>query len=101
MLEDFVRTGLKRLLTKEKTFVLEDRIPSVEELALKFQDIEELGLYLHIPFCEQICPYCPYNKEIYAPEAAERYATAVKREMDLYSAVIGDRPITSFYIGFR
>ena len=99
MLEDFVRTGLKRLLTKEKTFVLEDRIPSVEELALKFQDIEELGLYLHIPFCEQICPYCPYNKEIYTPEAAERYATAVKREMDIYSAVIGDRPITSFYIG--
>jgi oxygen-independent coproporphyrinogen-3 oxidase len=27
--------------------------------------VGELGIYLHIPFCRQICPYCPYNKEIY------------------------------------
>ena len=79
--------------------MLENRIPSPEELAEKFQDIKELGLYLHIPFCEQICPYCPYNKEIYTPEAAERYTNAVKKEMDFYSAVVGDKPVTSFYIG--
>lgn len=65
----------------------------------KFQDIEEFGLYLHIPFCEQICPYCPYNKEIYKPEAAEKYTNAVKGEIDFYSGVIGDSPVTSCYIG--
>jgi oxygen-independent coproporphyrinogen-3 oxidase len=58
-----------------------------------------LGLYLHIPFCRQICPYCPYNKEIYHPEAAERYAQAVKKEIDLYSGLMANRPVTSFYIG--
>jgi oxygen-independent coproporphyrinogen-3 oxidase len=99
IIEDFFRTGFRRLLTKEEYLVLEDRILSLEELAVKFQDIKELGLYLHIPFCEQICPYCPYNKEIYTPEAAERYANAIKREIDFYSAVVGDRPVTSFYIG--
>jgi len=99
MLEDFLRTGLRRLLTKEKNLALEDKIPSLEGLGKKFQDIDELGLYLHIPFCEQICPYCPYNKEIYNPDLAKRYTNAVKREIDFYSEVIGNRPVTSFYIG--
>jgi coproporphyrinogen III oxidase-like Fe-S oxidoreductase len=54
ILEDFFRTGFRRLLTKEKDIVLEDKPLSLEALAVKFQDIKELGLYLHIPFCEQI-----------------------------------------------
>jgi len=96
---DLLRTGLRRLLTKEKDLALEDRVPSLEELGGKFRDIDEFGLYLHIPFCEQICPYCPYNKEIYNPEEAQKYTTAVKREIDFYSEVVGDKPVTSFYIG--
>jgi len=96
MLEGFVRSNLRRLLTKEKSIVLERRIPLLER---SFQDIEELGIYLHIPFCEQICPYCPYHKEIYNPDLARSYTDAVKKEIDIYSDLIGNRPITSFYIG--
>lgn len=99
MLEDFLRTRLRRLLTKEKDLALEDRIPSLEELSKKFEDIDEFGIYLHIPFCEQICPYCPYNKEIYALEKAEAYSKAVKKEIDFYSRIVGNTPVTSFYIG--
>ena len=95
-LEGFLRTQLKRLLTKERYVALENRIPSLES---KFRDIDEFGLYLHIPFCRQICPYCPYNKEIYQPEVAERYTKAIKKEIDVYSALIGNRPVTSLYIG--
>jgi len=68
-------------------------------LAPHFQDIDSLGLYLHIPFCRQICPYCPYNKELFRAAVAERYADAVLREIDQYAAIIGRKPITSFYIG--
>ena len=99
MIEDSIRKNLSRLFTRETEIVLEDKIPSLEELSHKFQDIDELGIYLHIPFCEQVCPYCPYNKEIYNPDVARRYATAVKKEIDSYSEVVGDRPVTSFYIG--
>ncbi len=88
-----------RLFTGENEIVLEDRIPSFEELNRKFQDIAELGVYLHIPFCEQICPYCPYNKEIYSPDVARRYTIAVKKEIDFYSDIVGNRAVTSFYIG--
>jgi len=95
-LEGFLRGQLRRLLAQEKYLALENRVPSLEN---RFQGIDDLGLYLHIPFCRQICPYCPYNKEIYRPEVAERYANAVIREIDVYSEVVGDRLVTSFYIG--
>jgi oxygen-independent coproporphyrinogen-3 oxidase len=68
-------------------------------LAPHFQNIDSCGLYLHIPFCRQICPYCPYNKELFRAAIAERYADAVLHEIDQYAAVVGRRPITSFYVG--
>lgn len=95
-LEGFFRGQFRRLLTREDYIALERRIPSLES---RFQDIDEFGLYLHIPFCRQICPYCPYNKEIYRSEVAERYTKAVIKEIDIYSELIGRRPVTSFYIG--
>jgi coproporphyrinogen III oxidase-like Fe-S oxidoreductase len=96
---DFSRNQIRKLLTKESSMTLENRVPSYESLESKFQDIGEFGLYLHIPFCKQICPYCPYNKEIYQPEVAEMYTRAVKKEIDFYSALLGNKPVTSFYIG--
>ena len=95
-LEGFLRTQLRRSLTKESYVALESKTPLLES---RFQGIDGFGLYLHIPFCRQICPYCPYNKEVYHPEVAERYTNAVKKEIDIYSGLIGDRPVTSFYIG--
>ncbi len=98
-LNSVFRNSLRRLLVREKEFVLENKIPSHEELRRKFEDIEEFGLYLHIPFCEQICSYCPYNKEIYNLDIARSYTAAIKKEIDFYASLIGDKPITSFYIG--
>jgi len=96
LFNNYIRSNLRRLLTGEKNIVLKQRIPLLEK---SFQDIEELGIYLHIPFCEQICPYCPYNKEIYDPDVAARYTNAIKTEISFYSDLIGNKPVTSFYIG--
>ena len=95
-LESFLRTQLRRLFTNQGSIALQSRIPPLES---RFEEIAEVGLYLHIPFCRQICPYCPYNKEIYHPEVAQRYADAVRKEVDIYCELIGNRPVTSFYIG--
>ena len=94
--EGFLRSRLGRLLAKEKYIALEQWSPLLES---RFQNIDEFGLYLHIPFCGQICPYCPYNKEIYHREVARSYANAVIEEIDIYSEMVGNRPVTSFYIG--
>jgi len=95
-LHGFLRGILRRLLTGEGRIVLKSRVPSLED---RLGGIEELGLYLHIPFCRQICPYCPYNKELYSPSVASQYVQAVSREIDSYARLVGDKPVTSFYIG--
>jgi oxygen-independent coproporphyrinogen-3 oxidase len=99
MMAQLVRQFLSRSLTGESKIALTGRIPTRGELCEEFEKIDALGIYLHIPFCEQICPYCPYNKELYRRDVAERYADAVKREIDFYAGIVGKRPITSFYIG--
>jgi coproporphyrinogen III oxidase-like Fe-S oxidoreductase len=95
-LEGLLKSQLRRRLVKEDYVALESSIPTLEG---RFNAIDELGLYLHIPFCRQICPYCPYNKELYHPEVAASYTDAVIKEIDLYAELVGNRPVTSFYIG--
>jgi coproporphyrinogen III oxidase-like Fe-S oxidoreductase len=95
----FIRRRLLKFLTGERNIVLARRPPTHDQLRTQFESIPSLGLYLHIPFCEQICPYCPYNKEIYRDDVAAAYVEAVGREIDFYANLVGDRAITSFYIG--
>jgi coproporphyrinogen III oxidase-like Fe-S oxidoreductase len=96
ILRNFIKSGIRGSLTGQKEIALKNTIPALEN---RFRNIEELGLYLHIPFCEQICPYCPYHKELYRPCKAAAYAKAVIREIDTYAGIIGRIPVTSFYIG--
>ena len=81
--------GEHKLALKSESFALSRR----------FEGLDRLGLYLHVPFCRQICPYCPYNKELFQVALAERYTEAVLQEIDRYSAMVGGLPVTSFYIG--
>ena len=98
-MDQLIRRSLLKFLTGERNIVLARRPPTRDQLRTQFESIPSLGLYLHIPFCEQICPYCPYNKEIYRSDVAAAYVQAVAREVDFYADLVGDRAITSFYIG--
>jgi oxygen-independent coproporphyrinogen-3 oxidase len=99
MISDFLRKKISRHFSGQKEIVFDNNIPSRESLAQKFEDIPELGIYLHIPFCNQICPYCPYNKEIYELAACQSYKKAVLKEIDSYVPIVSGKPVTSFYIG--
>ena len=39
---------------------------------------DSAALYVHIPFCRSLCPYCPYNKIRYEPTLAARYRHALQ-----------------------
>ncbi len=94
-----IRRLLATLLTGEREFRFSARVPSREALGAKLEAVTSLGLYLHVPFCERICPYCPYNKEVHRRDLAERYVDALRKEIDAYGAIVAGRPVTSFYIG--
>jgi len=40
------------------------------------------NLYIHLPFCQSICPHCPYNKQRFASDLAQNYQRALLRELD-------------------
>ena len=45
-------------------------------------DDHQLGLYLHIPFCESICNYCNFNRGLVEPRLQTRYVDALEAEID-------------------
>jgi oxygen-independent coproporphyrinogen-3 oxidase len=57
------------------------------------------GLYLHVPFCRNLCPYCSYNRVEYSEGLFAAYERAVKQEIDLYSSRLRGMSFTSLYIG--
>ncbi len=46
---------------------------------------EPLLLYVHIPFCEELCPYCSFFKVVYDEELAAAYFETLKKEILGYS----------------
>ena len=60
------------------------------------------GAYVHIPFCEWICPFCPYNKVRADDALAHRYFAALRAEVDAYVTeheARWGRPFSSLYVG--
>ena len=67
---------------------------------LEYKDSENLGLYIHIPFCRNLCNFCPYCKTVYSDEAAQRYIDALIREIHMVGGMIeGKKTVTSLYFG--
>lgn len=67
---------------------------------LPFAECENLGLYVHIPFCESICNFCPYCKVRYSKELCEKYIDSLIREIHLVgSQHAGKKKVTSLYFG--
>ncbi|MET0379056.1 MAG: oxygen-independent coproporphyrinogen III oxidase [Spongiibacteraceae bacterium] len=60
-----------------------------------------LSLYVHIPFCENICYYCACNKVVTRQKhKARQYLDYLEKEIRLQSALIGkNRPVTQLHWG--
>ena len=62
---------------------------------------QPLSVYVHIPFCESLCYFCACNKIITKQhERAASYLRYLAREVDLYTAILGEgRPVTQLHLG--
>jgi coproporphyrinogen III oxidase-like Fe-S oxidoreductase len=43
-----------------------------------------VSLYLHVPFCEVLCPYCSFHRVHFEERRARRYFAALRREIRRY-----------------
>ena len=67
---------------------------------LPFAECENLGLYVHIPFCKSICNFCPYCKVRYSAELCNRYIDSLIQEIHLVGSQNAERKnVTSLYFG--
>lgn len=67
---------------------------------LPFATCENLGIYVHIPFCKSICNFCPYCKVRYTKEQCDEYIDFLIQEIHLVGGQQKERKeVTSLYFG--
>ncbi len=57
------------------------------------------GLYIHIPFCRRVCPYCDFNVYARQESLIPAYLAAVTAELQLLAERWGRAPIQTVYLG--
>lgn len=54
-------------------------------------------LYVHIPFCERLCPYCSFNRFLFGEDRARQYFVALRTELERTAELGFD--FANLYIG--
>jgi len=60
---------------------------SIDEATLNPQTLVSNGaisLYIHIPFCRRLCPFCCFNRYLFKEDAAWQYFKDLKKELEMY-----------------
>lgn len=61
---------------------------------------EQLGIYVHWPFCAAKCPYCDFNSHVrHNAIDQRRYADALVRELEHFAARTPGRRVESVFFG--
>ncbi|MCW4451110.1 oxygen-independent coproporphyrinogen III oxidase [Kaistella sp. BT6-1-3] len=64
-------------------------------------DAEGISIYIHLPFCEQLCTFCACHKRITKQHSVETpYLESVLKEWQLYLQLFGKKPkIKELHLG--
>ncbi|HMK33454.1 MAG TPA: coproporphyrinogen III oxidase family protein [Desulfomonilaceae bacterium] len=92
IVEWFLTAYLKRKYAQLLMFDEFERI-----VAPRPQTGKQYLLYVHIPFCEELCPYCSFNRFPLDRECAGEYFRALTEEIRMYKDLGFD--FTSVYVG--
>lgn len=75
-----------------------------EEIVERVTPCPNLSLYLHVAFCEYLCPFCHYDTEFarigtQETEPMRAYMKALQTELKFWQARLGGSTLGSVYIG--
>ena len=54
-------------------------------------------LYMHVPFCEELCPYCSFHRVVFQEGLAREYFDALRKEIGMYKKLGYD--FNALYVG--
>jgi oxygen-independent coproporphyrinogen-3 oxidase len=62
---------------------------------------EDFGLYVHVPWCRHVCPYCDFNVHAHRRPPEDEYTATLARELAAWATApaFGGRRIASVYVG--
>jgi len=63
-----------------------------------------VSVYVHVPFCETLCPFCDCHASLLpkrSPELVERYGRVLRREVQWWCerGALAERPVTTVHFG--
>lgn len=72
----------------------------LSEIPLDFSKEKTISLYVHIPFCRQLCSFCEYTRMICPDEQAQaKYVRAIKNDIQAFLEVNKNFRLQGFDIG--
>ncbi|WP_139653281.1 coproporphyrinogen III oxidase family protein [Raoultibacter phocaeensis] len=93
MLSERILTGIVKTMTKRQLALA----PTDEAMMPLPKPGQKYMLYMHVPFCQVLCPYCSFNRYPYRKEVAAPYFASMRKEMLMLKDLGYD--FESIYIG--
>ena len=98
MLSERILSRLIHTMTKQHLALN----PTSETMMPSANPGQKYMLYMHVPFCERLCPYCSFNRYPFREEVARPYFANMRKEMlmlkdlgyDFESIYVGGGPPT-------
>ena len=81
----------------QKFLRLQENVDDSRINSLLLREGEKLSLYVHIPFCRKLCPFCCFNRYLFKEDKARDYFINLRKELDSYIQRGFD--FSNFYIG--
>jgi menaquinone C8-methyltransferase len=72
-------------VARKKNFRYLQFSPGSTLSALPAADNTQRLLYVHVPFCEELCPYCSFHRVVFQEGLARAYFDALRKEMLMYN----------------
>lgn len=106
-LEQIFQAGLKHHHITNTAYPISRKIfedykvePKKEVVLQAWSEVQKLGVYVHIPFCEYRCKFCDYTVIPGAKiDEKELYIQALLNEIDMYKSAVDSKTIVGFDIG--
>jgi coproporphyrinogen III oxidase-like Fe-S oxidoreductase len=79
--------GIVSFVTRREGRKFRHLSPAIDESLINVERVGRragISLYVHIPFCRSLCPFCCFNRYLFQEDLARRYFIDLKKELELY-----------------